>query len=182
MVEYLVHLPSAVYPLGQSSIYKCHNFSIIGRSGQLKGNSANFQSYLYPSELGIKCETQQLFSVFSVYWRCSLKISCSSWKLWHHWFQEELQTVYPLPFPLHSRRASAMLVLRGFPVSAWPKTPCYLKLHNIKYKKCSNATDNNLGELASTVYCDGMHPGTCRHCKSGCVSRTTQKTQLSLPI
>ncbi len=29
-------------------------------------------------------------------------------------------------------------------------------------------------------FCDAMHPGTCRHCKNGCVSRTAQKTQLSV--
>ncbi len=42
--------------------------------------------------------------------------------------------------------------------------------------------DNNLGDLASNVFCDAMHPGTCRHFKNGCVSRTTQKTPLSLSI
>ncbi len=31
-------------------------------------------------------------------------------------------------------------------------------------------------------FCDAMDPGTCRHSKNGCVSRTTQKIQLSLSI
>ncbi len=42
--------------------------------------------------------------------------------------------------------------------------------------------DNNLGDLISTFFCDAMHPGTHRHCKNGYVSRTSQKTQLSLSI
>ncbi len=32
------------------------------------------------------------------------------------------------------------------------------------------------------LFCDAMHPGICRHCKNDCVSRTTQKIQLSLSV
>ncbi len=31
-------------------------------------------------------------------------------------------------------------------------------------------------------FCDAMHPGTCRHCTLGCMSRTTQKTHLFLSV
>ncbi len=34
--------------------------------------------------------------------------------------------------------------------------------------------------VSKCCFCDAMHPGTCRHCKNDCVSRTTQKTWLSL--
>ncbi len=121
------------------------------------------------------------FSMFSMSVRHSFKISCSSWNQWCHWFQEELLTDYPMPFPLFSWQASAMLVLRGFFGSGRPKTSCYWILY--KKKKLSDTTDNNLGDLASSVlFCDAMHPGTCKHCKNGYVSRTNQKTQLSLSI
>ncbi len=76
----------------------------------------------------------------------------------------ELRTVYSSSFPSHSRRASAMFVLRGFYGSGRPKTPHNWKLHNIKLKKCSDATDNNLGDLASIVFfvmqCILVHVGT----------------------
>ncbi len=39
-------------------------------------------------------------------------------------------------------------------------------------------TDYNLGDPTSTVFCDAMHPGKCRHCKNDCVSGTTQKTKI----
>ncbi len=52
--------------------------------------------------------------------------------LWCHYFQEELQTVNPSPFPSHSRWASAVFVLSGFSGPGCLKTPHYWKLRNIK--------------------------------------------------
>ncbi len=75
--------------------------------------------------------TLYIFSMFSVSLGRSFKICCSCWKQWCHCFQEELQTVYPSPFPSHSRRASAMFVLKGFSGFSRPKNPRYWKLPNI---------------------------------------------------
>ncbi len=55
-------------------------------------------------------------------------------------------------------------------------------LKTIQYQILKNVTDNNLGDLASAVFCDAMHHGTYSHCKSSRVSRTSQKTQLSLSM
>ncbi len=43
-------------------------------------------------------------------------------------------------------------VLRGISGASGPKTPCYLKLGNIKWKECSNKTDKNLGNPANIVF------------------------------
>ncbi len=46
--------------------------------------------------------------------------------------------------------ACAIFVLRWILGSGAPKIPHYWKLRNIKLKKCSDTTDNNLGDPAST--------------------------------
>ncbi len=66
-------------------------------------------------------------SVFSVSLECSFRISCFSWNQWHHWFQEDLQTVYPSPFFSNSRWASAMFDLRGILMFWRAKNPSLLK-------------------------------------------------------
>ncbi len=71
--------------------------------------------------------TTYIFLMFSVSLGLCFKISCSSWNQWCHWFQEELQTIYLWPFPLHSKLASAMFVLRGISCSGGPKNPRYWK-------------------------------------------------------
>ncbi len=47
--------------------------------------------------------------------RHSFKISCNI-NQWHHWFQEELQTVHPSPFPSQSRRASTICLKTHLPL------------------------------------------------------------------
>ncbi len=53
-------------------------------------------------------------------------------------------------FPSHSRWASTMFVLRG--ISGEPKTPPYWNTSNTNRKECSDMTENNLADLASTVF------------------------------
>ncbi len=110
------------------------------------------------------------------------QIKCNQWC---HWFQEELQFVYPSTFPLHPRRATPRLFW-GFSCSDGPKSlvienyAILSKENVLKQQKTILETRQVLVFLG--FFGVAMHPGTCRHCKSGCVNRTTQKTQLSLSI
>ncbi len=91
-----------------------------------QGNATDFWSYLSLSELGIQRETQQCI-FFNVHCVSGMQL-----QNFLFWFQEELQTVDPSPFPSHSRRASAIFVLRGFSGSGRPKIPHYWKSQDEK--------------------------------------------------
>ncbi len=96
-----------------------HNFHVVWKfietNGRLKGQPYRF------STLSLSIQIMNIIWNLTIFFKCSLWLwdaaSISTAPLgtqWHRWFQEELQTVNPSPFPLHSRWASSMFVLRGF--------------------------------------------------------------------
>ncbi len=78
------------------------------------------------------------------------------------------------------RMASTVFFWEDF-LALGDKKPLVFENYPILNKR-NVLTDNNLGDLFFVCVCDAVHPGIFWHCKNGCVSGTTQKTQLSLSI
>ncbi len=87
-----------------------NTLTIQGKLCQVSTSSLSIASLYYVKLINI------FFNVFFV-------LPCSSWNQWHHWFREELQTVYPSPFPSHSRRDGAMFVFKRILWLWWTKNP-----------------------------------------------------------
>ncbi len=99
---------------------------------------------------------------------------------WHHWFMEELQPVYPSPLalPLTLQVSKTCLLREDF-----------LALAEQKPSLLNYAIFNKRNVLTHVLmfwqqpwrsgkccfFCNAMHPGTCRHCVNGCVSRTNSE-------
>ncbi len=102
----------------------------VCRQPLLTGEFHWFLTLPLSSQFSIYFKTQKdIFSVFSMSLGRCFKMSCPFGNQWRHWSSEELQTVYPSPYPSHSRQASALFVLRGISGSGGYKTFRYWKLH-----------------------------------------------------
>ncbi len=98
-------------------------------------------------------------------------------------YLEELQTVYPfLSFPLALQASQPCLFWEDLLALADQKP---LIIENYAICNERNVHMQRITTLETQqvlLFCDEMHSGTCKHYKNGCVSRTTQITQLSLSI
>ncbi len=95
-------------------------------------------------------------------------------------------------FTLHTPAEPVPYLFQEDFVALVDQKPIVIKTYAMSNKKCYDAMDNNLGDLTSSgffclfvfcslfvVKCFLVHEGNCRN---SCVSRTNQKTRLSLSI
>ncbi len=115
--------------------------------------------------------------MFSVSLERSFKISCSSWNITGSRKKKR--------FRLCPRNPGEPVpcLYWGFSGSGGPKTPHYWKLCILKKRTVPIWQITTLETWQVLFFCDAMRPGTCRHCKNGCVSRTnSEKSALSISI
>ncbi len=138
---------------------------------KLKGQFCRFSTLSLSIRItDIKWKLQNIFECFLCLWDAaseSLVLPRTS----DITGSEELQTVYLVTFPSHSRQAAPCFLWEEFQALANQK-PFVIENYAVLNKRHVLMQSIATMETWQVLFaCDAMHPGTCRHGKNCCVSR-----------